>query len=85
MLFYRVGGEEFIILLPNTNIEDGLKVSEKLLKSTREKIKIENKISVTISIGLCEVNSEDDITTLYKRVDQLLYKSKSEGKNRVSY
>ncbi len=83
--FYRVGGEEFIILLPNTNIEDGLKVSEKLLKSTREKIKIENKISVTISIGLCEVNSEDDITTLYKRVDQLLYKSKSEGKNRVSY
>ncbi|WP_320035899.1 ABC transporter substrate-binding protein [Halarcobacter sp.] len=83
--FYRVGGEEFIILLPNTNIENGIKVSEKLLESTKEKIKIENKICVTISIGLCEVKDEDDVCTLYKRVDSLLYKSKTEGKDRVSY
>ena len=39
---------------------------------------------VTVSIGLTQVNKDDTVASIYKRVDELLYKSKQNGKNKVS-
>ena len=80
--FFRVGGEEFMVLLPNTEIDNGLKVCEKLLFCTKN-LKIDNS-SVTISMGLVEVQEDDTPETIYSRVDTLLYASKRNGKNQIS-
>lgn len=84
----RWGGEEFVIL---TQLADSEKLSafgerlRKIIEGTR--IEIPEKklmISFTISIGLTLSKTGDDKNTIMKRCDEMLYKSKSEGRNRVS-
>ncbi|WP_164970286.1 GGDEF domain-containing protein [Halarcobacter ebronensis] len=82
---FRVGGEEFMILLPNTDIENGHKVCRKLLHCTQESLLVEEKKKVTVSVGLVEVKEDDTEESIYKRVDILLYKSKRNGKNQISF
>ncbi len=80
----RIGGEEFIILLPETSQESALRVAEKIRSNVENELHtIENK-SITISIGVCEVRENDTEDTLFIRVDSLLYDSKRNGKNRVT-
>lgn len=85
-LAFRYGGEEFTILLPNTEHDDAFCIAEKL----REKIKKESfyptpdkKAIVTVSIGLTVMNAGDDISSLFQRADEALYKAKKEGRNRT--
>lgn len=81
---FRIGGEEFIILLTETQLDKAKSVSEKIRYSVENNLKtIENQI-ITISIGLTEVKENDNEDTIFMRVDDLLYKSKESGKNRVS-
>ncbi|MFC2073981.1 ABC transporter substrate-binding protein [Campylobacterota bacterium] len=83
-LFFRIGGEEFALLLSQTSLDDAKIVVEKIRKSVEDDLgTIDNK-TVTVSIGLGEVHEGDDEDTLYKRVDALLYESKENGKNRIS-
>jgi diguanylate cyclase (GGDEF)-like protein len=85
-LFIRYGGEEFLIILPNSNIEDTYKIAEKIRKEI-EKITINinnNTIKFTISLGISEIHKDDiSIYDAIKRADVNLYKAKKEGKNRV--
>lgn len=81
---FRIGGEEFIILLTETNLENAMSVSSKICKSVEENLKSITDDKITISIGVSEANESDNEDTIFKRVDKLLYKSKSSGKNRVS-
>ncbi len=82
---FRVGGEEFVLLLQNTDLENGKSVANNLLKLIENDLNtIENK-TITVSMGLSEVNKDDTEDSIYKRVDRLLYKSKENGKNRVTY
>ncbi len=84
-LLYRVGGEEFVVLFPQTSLESARKVAEKIRKFIQNNLKtIENR-TITVSIGVCEVELDDNEDSLYKKVDQLLYKAKKSGKNRVCY
>lgn len=85
-LVARFGGEEFVVLLPNTDIAGSMKVASKL----REKIEEErvvvgaNKVSFTISIGVAKVLEDDqNIEAALKRADDALYEAKESGKNRV--
>ncbi len=80
---FRVGGEEFVILLPKENINNADIISQKILQFIEE-MKIVENITVTVSIGLTQMQKGDTLDTLYKRVDTLLYKSKKEGKNQVT-
>ncbi|MBN2824592.1 MAG: GGDEF domain-containing protein, partial [Campylobacterales bacterium] len=80
---FRVGGEEFVIILSETTLNEGKTVAEKIRKEVSKLQMIEGE-SVTISIGLTEVKKDDSDDNIYRRVDALLYYSKLNGKNRVS-
>jgi diguanylate cyclase (GGDEF)-like protein len=80
----RWGGEEYLLLLPETNGKQGLQLAEKL-RSKIEKIlyKQNDKIfSVTISIGLHQITSTDTINQGITKADTNLYKAKEQGRNR---
>ncbi len=84
----RYGGDEFIIVLPNTGKSFAFKISQRLMTlfSTKTiRIPIKNKtVKVTISIGIAGI--PDDTTNmeeLMKMADEALYRAKHEGKNRI--
>ncbi|KAF2960507.1 diguanylate cyclase [Thermotoga sp. 38H-to] len=77
----RYGGEEFIIALPGTSLEEAKIVAEKLRKTVIEDP--ENTYHITLSFGVAEYkNGEDPLETI-KRADEALYLAKTLGKNSV--
>jgi diguanylate cyclase (GGDEF)-like protein len=81
--YFRIGGEEFVIILSETSILEAKMVAEKIREEVSKLRIIENEM-ITISIGLSEVKEGDTEELLFKRVDALLYQSKSAGKNMVT-
>jgi diguanylate cyclase (GGDEF)-like protein len=82
-LLFRVGGEEFVIIFSKTLIDEAFEVVEKMRVMVSNMNMIENE-KITISIGLTQVNEEDDPTSIYERIDKLMYVSKHNGKNQTS-
>jgi diguanylate cyclase (GGDEF)-like protein len=80
--FGRFGGEEFIIVAPETKAEDAYKLAEKLRKIL-EKTKFDSIGKVTASFGIAQYEKGKDINKLLKEADDALYMAKREGKNRV--
>jgi diguanylate cyclase (GGDEF)-like protein len=78
----RWGGEEFVLMLPQTNIEQAFFVGEKL-RATIEKHKFDDVKHITCSIGVGQFHQNEDKDTLFKRVDAALYKAKNSGRNKV--
>lgn len=79
----RFGGEEFFVLLPQTSIIQGKRISERLRKSLTSG-KLMKKYNVTISVGITEYKEKDNFERMVKRADKALYLSKKGGRNRVS-
>jgi two-component system, cell cycle response regulator len=83
----RTGGEEFILVLPSTDLNDADTIAERLRKSVAMKpfaVSEDQGVSVTISIGLAGLgDASDTLDKLLKRADSALYKAKREGRNRV--
>jgi len=80
---YRFGGEEFVILLPETD-ESGVLRLAKRIRRRVEKLTLqyqETAFSVTVSIGITSLHHDDDEKTLLKRADSALYRCKNEGRN----
>ena len=82
----RYGGEEFVILLPETNKNESFAIAEKLRKALEcSPIAIDNTnmINITASIGISEVELENELTIedAIHRADSAMYDSKSRGKN----
>ncbi|MFY9079705.1 diguanylate cyclase [Aliarcobacter cryaerophilus] len=80
--FARIGGEEFLISLPNTNIEDAFYIAQRIRQNI-EQHKFKDIPKLTISLGVAEANEPILSTELLKKVDLALYKAKKEGRNRV--
>jgi len=82
----RWGGEEFIILLLNTQLGDAELIAEQLRANIESNAYLIQQTSqkTTISLGITQVSEDDDIDSLFQRVDGALYQAKSTGKNRVA-
>lgn len=80
----RWGGEEFILLLPHSDISISRKFAERL-RNLISNYKFEIGIPVTASFGVTEVLLQDDLCSLLKRVDNALYHAKRNGKNRIEF
>ena len=80
---FRIGGEEFIILYPETSIENAHTSIEKIRELLKEKTILEDR-KVTISIGLTQIHKEDDEKSIFKRVDEYMYFSKNNGKDKTT-
>ncbi len=86
-IFARIGGEEFAIICPETDIDNSLQLSMKIIKIIAGFPFIIKKhvIRVTISIGVCEISdSFKNEKEMFDYCDALLFKSKNQGKNRIS-
>ena len=84
--FYgRIGGEEFSLGLPETDIDGAVTLAERL-RETLEMTAIVNdgeEFFVTASIGVSQYTSGDTIESLLERADQAMYRAKKTGRNRV--
>jgi len=79
----RLGGEEFIILLPETEITGACILAEKL-RSSIENHSFYTVKTITSSFGVTELIMEEDYSSFTKRVDDALYNAKNNGRNKVS-
>jgi diguanylate cyclase (GGDEF)-like protein/PAS domain S-box-containing protein len=78
----RWGGEEFIILLPQTDIGNAVHLAE-CLRASVTQIQIPNLPRVTVSIGAAQHQSEETTESLLRRADTALYQAKASGRNKV--
>ncbi len=87
-LLCRLGGEEFVIVMPGVNVQAARRIAERArLAIQQERFVIDptgRMIPVTVSIGLAERGDDGDASSLYRRADRALYRAKAEGRNRVS-
>ncbi len=81
-LLARWGGEEFMLLLPQTHLEQAKKVAEKIRASTEQRIHAQSD-NITVSIGVVEVENKDTSESIFLHVDKALYRAKNSGRNRV--
>lgn len=83
-LLGRIGGEEFCIMLPETSIEGGQIVAERLRKTIAELPFAHDGqlLRVTVSIGLTKLNEGDDLDSWMQRADLALYEAKESGRDR---
>ena len=83
----RYGGEEFVVIMPETGLGVATMVAERLRRRiASEPFSIrqaDRTIDVTISIGIAALGGADDAASILKRADQALYRAKRDGRNRV--
>jgi diguanylate cyclase len=81
----RYGGEEFVIILPDTNLEAGVEALQRLQRDLTKKFFLHNneRILVTFSAGVALREEGEDQEDLLGRADKAMYQAKQTGKNRV--
>jgi diguanylate cyclase (GGDEF)-like protein len=82
-LIYRLGGEEFVLVLPGVHDEDARRVAERLRTAVREARP--GGLPLTLSIGVASgFGREVDFESLFKSADRALYVAKEHGRDRVA-
>jgi diguanylate cyclase (GGDEF)-like protein len=87
-IFCRYGGEEFLLILPNTSLRVGEEIAERLRRKVEEyKFIIDDKtnITLTISLGVAQLTDNENENSLIYRVDEALYAAKDKGRNCVHF
>ncbi len=85
---YRYGGEEFAILLPETDLKMACVVGARIKDNIADEVfrpEPGKTQSVTVSIGASELVDGEDFTAFIKRTDKAMYKSKQTGRNKLTY
>jgi diguanylate cyclase (GGDEF)-like protein len=82
----RYGGEEFVVILPQTNKEDARQIAERIRVAVGQQLieldKIKSRVTVSIGVATFPEDAEEP-DQLIEKVDQALYQAKGQGKNRV--
>ncbi|MCK9492213.1 MAG: diguanylate cyclase [Sulfurimonas sp.] len=81
-IFGRWGGEEFIILLPQTDLKSAFVLAQNLRQKVQDH-DFEQVGKKTISVGVTQLNADDDVLSFVRRSDDALYKAKKSGRNKV--
>lgn len=80
----RYGGEEFLIVLPDTDLENAKSLAERIRNNIKENLIA--TIQVTISLGITSISEKDKtINDMINRADEALYKSKNSGRDLVEW
>ncbi|MCP5269317.1 MAG: diguanylate cyclase [Zoogloeaceae bacterium] len=81
----RFGGEEFVIILPDTSVEDAQKAVVRLQRELTKRFFLHNneKQLITFSAGVTALRKDDNQASVTKRADEAMYQAKQTGKNRV--
>ena len=84
-MIFRYGGEEFVILLPHTNLKGSIQAAERICLKTAEKPFLYEKkmIPITVSIGVATHVGTENSEHFFTRADGALYTAKSKGRNQV--
>lgn len=82
---YRWGGEEFLVILPNTSLAGARRASERLRTCLNETSMLDCGHKITVSGGIVEYRKNETIESLIKRADLALYEAKSEGRDRFIF
>lgn len=84
-VLFRIGGEEFVLVLPNTDIKQAAPTIEKIRAAISQSgfhFK-EEKVDIHISAGLTEVKPDDTVESIFERADKGLYQAKEAGRNQL--
>ena len=83
----RYGGEEFAVVLPETDLNGGVAIAEELRTLVQDHSFVfeQERISVTVSLGVATLREDNDVTSFIKSADERLYAAKRDGRNRVCY
>ncbi len=81
----RIGGEEFLIILPNTPVAEAVQIITRLQRSLTKKYFLDNneRVLITFSAGVAERRADETQEALIARADSAMYEAKHSGKNRV--
>jgi len=85
-LLYRYGGEEFVVLIGNTDKEQTYKIADRILKSVR-KIEMQvddQRLDLSVSIGMASLKTEDSSESLFNRADAAMYSAKNDGRDQIN-
>jgi diguanylate cyclase (GGDEF)-like protein len=83
-VFARMGGEEFIVMLPGQGLSDAFQTAERLRLLIAQNVLPDCPDRITVSAGVAGLeNASEDIGDLLRRADQALYRAKHQGRNRV--
>ncbi len=84
----RIGGEEFVVVMPDTNMDVAARIAERVRAEIEEERFVVDdngaSIGITVSIGLAGRGDDNLPDGLFRRADRALYRSKTSGRNRVS-
>ena len=78
----RFGGEEFVLLLPNTPLDRAVEIAERI-RGNMDRIELEGDTTLTASFGVAECRIDDTSESLIGRADEALYSAKEAGRDKV--
>ncbi|MBW8182184.1 GGDEF domain-containing protein [Shewanella sp. NR704-98] len=83
----RVGGEEFLIILPDTTLEQAIKIANRLVESIAKTdlSHLSPTLSISVSAGVAEKEQDASFSELLNRADTALYEAKTNGRNRAVF
>jgi diguanylate cyclase len=79
----RFGGEEFVVLMPETDLNSSIAAAEKLRAAVEQcQFHYQNaQVNITISAGLAQLRKDDSTESLFQRADEAMYRAKQAGRN----
>lgn len=81
----RYGGEEFVILLPNTSLDEAVQILSRIRRNLTKKFFLNDnkRLLITFSAGVAQLQTGESQESIFKRADEALYRAKKGGKNQI--